>query len=630
LSIPPLQIFCQWCNRLVFAVLFLFSVASCRTSEVAIMPSEKSLDDFSNPNQLGTYELWQKVIEETKTEKKAKLLLLDHGDEALAARINLIRSSQKSVRIQTFNWKTDETGRFVLWELLRAVNQRGIQVEILIDQMFGEQDPQMVAFLSSFDPNFRIKFYNPTFNQLDPSTIEKLADLAYDFHSFNARHHNKLFIVDDQLVITGGRNYANHYFDRAIGLNYKDRDILVVTPDPEPALNSFREYWESGLSVSSRDLGDIRELIEDQGFPSLLTKENFRLNHLFGELSKRSSEANYVHDTFIKPMAFVQEIKWVFDSPDKTAKPSESQGRVAQELSELVANAKREIVIQSPYVVLSEKAIALFRQIKAKNPELRIVVSTNSLAATDSWTTYAANYKEKRLYLEELGFEMWEFKPMPPDIHNMMAYDDLLSRRPTNDEIVNYRRIPFKIDKSLPAFPFRLDASGTTIYRLDRRNDHLHTPPFLSMHAKSMVVDEEVAYVGSFNFDPRSVDYNTEVGLIVRDKAFAKKLRQSIQSVASPENSYRIAIQKGVPVIRTFNRVLNRISESLPLIDPWPFRIYSSFRLRQGMEPVLPSNPMFYENWEDVGNFPQLGFFARKKVAARLFKSAAMILKPLL
>ena len=100
--------------------------------------------------------------------------------------------------------------------------------------------------------------------------------------------------------------------------------------------------------------------------------------------------------------------------------------------------------------------------------------------------------------------------------------------------------------------------------------------------------------------------------------------------VASPANSYRIAIQEGVPVIRTFNRILNRISESLPLIDPWPFRIYSSFRLRPGMEAVSPSSPMFYENWKDVGNFPQLGFFARKKVAARLFKSAAMILKPLL
>ena len=597
---------------------------------MAIIPAEKSLDDFSDPTQLGTDELWQNVIEETQIEKKAKLLLLDHGDEALAIRINLIRSSKKSVRIQTFNWKTDETGRYVLWELLRAVKQRGIKVEILIDQMFGEQDPKMVAFLASFDPNLRIKFYNPTFNQLDPSTIEKLADLAYDFHGFNVRHHNKLFVVDDQLVITGGRNYANRYFDRTIGLNYKDRDVLVVTPNPKPILNSFREYWESDLSVSARDLEDIRELLEEKDFPSLLTKENFHLNHLFDELSKVASEANYIHDVFIKPMAFVEEIKWIFDSPDKTVKSPERQARVAQELSELAANAKKEILIQSPYVVLSEKAIDLFREIKANNPELRIIVSTNSLAATDSWTTYAANYKEKRLYLEELGFEMWEFKPIPPDIHNMMAYAPLLSRRPTSEEIANYRRLPFKIDKFLPKFPFQPDASKKAIYRIDRRNDHLRTPPFLSMHAKSMVVDEEIAYVGSFNLDPRSVDYNTEVGLIIRDKAFATKLRQSIQLVASPENSYRIAIQKGVPLIRTCNRILNRISESLPFIDPWPFRIYSSFRLRQNMEPVPPSNSKFYDNWEDVGNFPQLGFFARKKVAARLFKSAAMILKPLL
>jgi len=591
---------------------------------------EKSPDDFSNPKQIGTYALWRTVIDEANDEGKAKLLLLDHGDEALAARINLIRSCQKSVRIQTFNWKTDETGRFLLWELLRAVKQRRIQVEILIDQMFGEQDPRMVAFLASFDPNVRIKFYNPTFNQLAPSTIEKLADLAYDFHAFNVRHHNKLFIVDDQVLITGGRNYANHYFDRTIGLNYKDRDLLVVTPDPKPALDSFREYWKSGLSVPAKDLEDIRELIDNQDFPYLLTKEDFQLNHLFGELSERASEENHITDLFMKQMAFAEEIKWVFDSPDKTVQSPDSQANVAQELSELVSNAKREIFIQSPYVVLSEKAIALFRKVKSNNPDLRIIVSTNSLAATDSWTTYAANYKEKRLYLEELGFEIWEFKPMPRDIHNMMAYDDLLSRRPTNDEIANYRKIPFKIDNSLPAFPFRLGVSEKTFFRLDRRNDHLRTPPFLSMHAKSMVIDEEVAYVGSFNLDPRSVDYNTEVGLIVRDKAFAKKLRQSIQLVASPANSYRIAIQKGVPVIRTFNRVLNRISESLPLIDPWPFRVYSSFRLKQGMEPVQPSSPMFYENWEDVGNFPQLGFFARKKVAARLFKSAGMILKPLL
>ena len=83
-------------------------------------------------------------------------------------------------------------------------------------------------------------------------------------------------------------------------------------------------------------------------------------------------------------------------------------------------------------------------------------------------------------------------------------------------------------------------------------------------------------------------------------------------------------------MIRTGNRFLNFVSEALQLIDPWPFRLYSSLRLRDGKEPVPPAHADFYDNWEDVGNFQQLGFFARKQIAARLFKSTAMILKPLL
>ena len=145
-----------------------------------------------------------------------------------------------------------------------------------------------------------------------------------------------------------------------------------------------------------------------------------------------------------------------------------------------------------------------------------------------------------------------------------------------------------------------------------------------------MVIDDEIAFVGSFNLDPRSVEYNTEVGLIVRDAAFARQLRQRIERDIAPRNSYFIAKKEGVPLVRIGNRFLNHVSEALPLIDPWPFRLCSSFRLRKGEEPVNPSNPDFYDHWDDVGNFPQLSFFARKKIAARLFKSAAMILKPLL
>ena len=595
-----------------------------------MIPAEESTDCFLVPPQSGSPQLWSKAIMECNSSGHAKLTLLENGDQALGARISLIRSAKRSLRIQTFNWKSDESGRLVFWELLRAVKQRGVKVEILIDQMFCGQNPEMIAFLATFDPLLKLKLYNPCFNQLAPSTVEQLAELASDFHTFNARLHNKLFVADDQIVITGGRNFSNLYFDRNIGLNYKDRDILAILPNPSPVLQCLKEYWDSNHSVNAMDLEDVAGLVARKSFPILACRKDFELNNLFPELYVQSSDADYVAKEFLDDMLEVSSLNWVFDRADKAEIAPVSQSRVATELSKIVASAKKEVIIQSPYVVLSDQAVNLFKQLKKQNPEVRVLVSTNSLAATDSWTTYAANYKEKRLYLEELGFEMWEFKPIPEDIHEMMRYRKLLARLPTEEEVRLRRTSPFQIDQNLPAFPYEIDSNGSITHRTDRRNDHLRSPPFLSMHAKSMVIDGEIAFVGSFNLDPRSVEYNTEIGLIVEDKKFAELLRSKILRDASPRNSYRIAAKEEFPLISQGNRLLNFISEGLPLLDPWPFRITSSFRLRKGMAPVKPVHNSFHQNWEDVGNFPQVGFFARKHIAARLFKSTAMILKPLL
>ena len=618
--------------RLILPVAAMLLWASCKTVQVPVMPPEESSDGLLSPPQRGSSALWEEQIRQAKEDGRPRLLLLDHGDEALALRVNLIRSARKSIRIQTFNWKTDETGRFLFRELLRATKQRGVEVEILIDHMFCEQEPETVAFLSSVDPRFRLKFYNPCFNQLAPDVLTQVAQSAYAFHQRNVRLHNKLFIVDDHLVITGGRNHSNQYFDRSLGLNYKDRDVLAILPDPTPTNQCFLEYWNSPHAADAVALEDVAKLLRSRNFPVLQTKTDFRLNHLFSELAERASDSAHLAENFLARLIPVREARWVFDSPDKAARAPFINARVAAELAELAAGAEKEILIQTPYVVPSVNAIRLFRKLREDHPDLRVLVSTNSLAATDSWPTYAANYKEKRTYLDRLGFEMWEFRPIPEDIPEMMAYDALLRRLPTPDEAAELKpgHSPFQIDDGLPSFLHRHDATCEPQERKDRRNDHLGSPPFLSMHAKSMVVDDEYAFVGSFNFDPRSEDYNTEVGLIVRDPNFALALRRSIERDASPRNSYRIATKKNVPLVSQGNLLLNVLSEALPFLDPWPFRPYSSFNLREGKKPVPPEHPDFHENWEDVGNFPNMGFFARKQIAARLFKATGMILKPLL
>ena len=61
-------------------------------------------------------------------------------------------------------------GKFILWELIQANQQRGVQVRLLIDHMFNEHQPEMIAFLSTLNSNFEIKYFNPTAQMLSPNS----------------------------------------------------------------------------------------------------------------------------------------------------------------------------------------------------------------------------------------------------------------------------------------------------------------------------------------------------------------------------------------------------------------------------------------------------------------------------
>ncbi len=50
-----------------------------------------------------------------------------------------------------------------------------------------------------------------------------------------------------------------------------------------------------------------------------------------------------------------------------------------------------------------------------------------------------------------------------------------------------------------------------------------------ALHAKSIVIDDELAGVSSYNLDPRSQFYNTEVGIVIRDQAISAELTSSIE-----------------------------------------------------------------------------------------------------
>ena len=63
-----------------------------------------------------------------------------------------------------------------------------------------------------------------------------------------------------------------------------------------------------------------------------------------------------------------------------------------------------------------------------------------------------------------------------------------------------------------------------------------------SLHAKTFAVDDQRIFVGSFNFDPRSIDLNTEMGLVIDSPALAGKLGQAMRG-SIPQRAYQVLLQ---------------------------------------------------------------------------------------
>ena len=64
-----------------------------------------------------------------------------------------------------------------------------------------------------------------------------------------------------------------------------------------------------------------------------------------------------------------------------------------------------------------------------------------------------------------------------------------------------------------------------------------------SLHSKAMIFDRQKMFVGSFNFDPRSVLWNTEVGVLVDSPELTEYLRELALQGMAPAISYQVKLE---------------------------------------------------------------------------------------
>jgi putative cardiolipin synthase len=503
--------------------------------------------------------------------------VLEQGEESLLMRIHLARAARHSIDIQTFIWVDDDAGRLMLDELLAAA-RRGVKVRIIADQLFSLEDAELLSRLAVIHRNLDIRIYNPTFHKAVTKPLEFAASILCCFKRFNQRMHNKLFLVDGELGIVGGRNYQNRYFDWDHSFDYRDRDVLVIGKDVGAQMTrSFEQFWNYKRSARLTRLNDVNSRIvaeTDQGHdlpPAQISVDPARVDRL----RVHASDADEMDRRFARHALRVGQVDYFSDLPHKL-EGSANNHVLGERIAHMIRHAQSRIVLQTPYLVISKRAQKIFRDLRERENRPQVIVSTNSLAATDAFYVYALSHKYKKRYLK-LGFWIYEFKPFPEDAPELIADYALLSGGTDSAGYQRYGQAP-------------VTTQGVRV----------------GMHAKSIVIDDTITLIGSHNFDPRSDNYNTESGFIIYDKAVSAAVTAAIERDIAPQNSWTIAKRPRTNLIHRFNNAIGDFSAALPLFDFWPFRFATSYELNDECAPLPPNHPDFYDCYTAVGDFPEV------------------------
>lgn len=589
-------------------------------------------------------------------------LILDYGQDALLARLDLIRGAQRSIDIQTYIFDEDDAGHLILDELLAAA-RRGVKVRLLADQLAALKRVDTVAALAGAHRNFEMRVYNPVLGRARFGYPMYAVATLCCFRRLNQRMHNKLMVVDGLVAITGGRNYQNDYFDWDARYNFRDRDILVVGPSLPDMAAHFEAFWNAPLSTPLTRLSDVGRLVLKQGVPPMRdrTPEHPRRLETIG---RDADDAALIRERLVDAALPVRHLRYIGDSPGKHDEEDAIDAMASSRLlRDLIVSAQDRVLLQTPYLVMSKPAQRMFLQMQDRPKPPRVQVSTNSLAATDAFIPYALSYKYKRRYLRDYKFEIYEFKPFPQDAPIDVEATGTVDVEWLEDGTPVVQGVPVRpsLDLSPNVGPLGSGSSGGagssgasafggsrspdrptplareySALRYSKRGSNEPVPlkrggVRFGLHAKSLVIDDRVGVIGTHNFDPRGDHYNTEAVVVIDDPVFARQLADSIERDMRPANAWVIAPRDKPPVFSGLEYSLAKISEHLPVFDFWPVRYATSYEFKPGPdcpEPLSPRDPKFRACHEPVGDFPEVDMLIRP--LTRIFTAFGAGLAPIL
>ena len=410
--------------------------------------------------------------------------LLADPESAFTTRFALANLAEKSLDLQYYLWKGDLAGGLLLWAALEAAD-RGVRVRFLIDDIYHSGRDDVYALLDTHE-NFEVRIFNPMANR----GAGRYFNYALNRKHLNHRMHNKIWLADNAVAVLGGRNIGNDYFGVDTKANFFDLDVLTTGQGAREAGSAFDEYWNSKYAVPIH----------------VLNTKSFTKEHL--DEGRKKLDA-FLEDIDTMPYALTidseetiellkewrDELAWVkahvvVDPLDRFEGQGESA--IVEFNRENIASIETEFIAESAYLIPSQEGIAAMEEMVGRGIRVRLL--TNSLQSNNHISAHSG-YMKYRKDILETGAELYELRP---------------------------------------------NAALREHFRANKKN---HEVP-AGIHTKSFIIDDEQALIGSFNFDPRSRDLNSEIGLVISDREFAGEVMAVMEEDFHPENAYRLYLNE--------------------------------------------------------------------------------------
>ena len=407
------------------------------------------------------------------------------GQAGLLARLASTAAADHSLDLQYYIWQNDLTGHLMMYYVLKAAD-RGVRVRILLDDLNQGQYEKNLAVLNTH-PNIKIRLVNPFANR-----GARWLDLGR-FSQVDHRMHNKVFIADNEVAVVGGRNIGNEYFWASEEINFGDFDLWVAGPTVQALSKEFDTYWNSDIAYpidsitknyhpTTEEFEALRKTTEDAYYQAQSTEYEDTLRDVIHQ------------HFFLKERAAIYWAKAdvMYDPPEKLHQSTDKKVKTLRiQLRPLINETKKELILISPYFVPRTPGEQSLMALQMRG--VQVTVLTNSLASSDQ-TTVFGGYKGSRKSLLKAGVHLYELKPK-------------LSTLPKNK---------------------RIGASSSAQSGL---------------HGKVFVFDRTNIFVGSMNLDPRSMELNSEMGVVVHSPAFASDFADHFFNNL-PKTSYKLTLDK--------------------------------------------------------------------------------------